>query len=277
MPGSTPSAFEFISSSDFPISVAANDSVTFFVRFSPTSENSRYLDSAEITTSGTRIRSIITGSSLVPCITMEDLDFGRFSWPADSGAVRTLLLSICNDGAAPLQFASTDSAWVFRWNDTETFTVLPNWLDSLAGRVMEDGECFRIPVTAHITRPGVFGTTAYAQTDAGCHRDSSVWSVTIQAPVDVPEWESAGFRLESPRPSPTAGRVTMPFSIGRSRRVVIDVIDMTGRIVATPFDASLAEGSHQATASLYGMGNGEYIVRIRCGDWASALLIIIVR
>ncbi len=277
-PGSGNSGFDFVGPSNFPIAVAPNDSVTFFIRFSPTSENSRYVDSLEVLVAGTRIRTIVVGSSLVPCIHMDDLDFGTFRWPGDSGAVRTLMLSICNDGAAPLHFTSADSAWVFRFDDRENmFTVLPSWRDSLVGRVIEAGGCYRIPVTVHVLRPGTFTTIAFAQTDADCHRDSSIWSVTVQAPVNVHEWAAAGYVLETPRPTPTTGAVTIPFSIGRPGHVVVDVIDATGRLLSTLLDAELTEGRHQATTSLANAADGTYYARVRCGAWVSFVAVVVAR
>lgn len=66
----------------------------------------------------------------------------------------------------------------------------------------------------------------------------------------------------------TNGTITISFSLLKSDRVTIDILDVSGRVIATPYRASCSPGVHtltRPTANLLGQraSNGVYIVQIK--------------
>jgi hypothetical protein len=67
--------------------------------------------------------------------------------------------------------------------------------------------------------------------------------------------------------------VTIPFELGRSGPVRVDVFDVTGRLVATLADGDYTAGPHAAVWSVEGAAPGTYVVRLRSVEGERSALI----
>lgn len=218
----------------------------------------------------------MVGSSVTPCVFISDLDFGTFSWPADSGVVRTLPLDICNEGDTPLLLPDSTPSQILPWNDS-SFSISGAWLDSLRGRTLEPGTCLSIPVAFRTTRPGYHVTIARLLSDTDCRRDTSQWSAVVAAASRVTSADADEYWLGTVHLANSSGLLSVPFSVGRAGHVVIELIDMAGRRRATVFDDVVAEGRHGAQCDIRRVSSGAYILLISSGEWEAAKAVVVTR
>lgn len=106
--------------------------------------------------------------------------------------------------------------------------------------------------------------------------DGSVWigtsegvTRTTASPVAVPAEEAPGalngYALHPLYPNPSRGRTTIPFELPVSGVVTVEVFDLLGRRVATPFAGPLPAGLHHVVWEEEGLASGVYIVRLMGG------------
>lgn len=85
----------------------------------------------------------------------------------------------------------------------------------------------------------------------GMHKASSylqdVWALAADNVVSVPAGEPpASLSLSPSRPNPSRGDATLTFVLPRPANVLLRIVDVTGRLVATPQSGLLSAGTHMA-------------------------------
>ncbi len=108
---------------------------------------------------------------------------------------------------------------------------------------------------------------------------------TRGGPTGAPEIAAApsvGLRLDSVHPNPSRSATSVAFSLDRKHRVTVDVIDVTGRRVATVADRPFESGRHEVqwdgrNRDGAGVAAGVYYVRIAAGDVAEARSVTMLR
>jgi hypothetical protein len=99
-------------------------------------------------------------------------------------------------------------------------------------------------------------------------------SVTGTGPaVDLP----AGYRLDPPWPNPFNGAVTLRYALPRQGELAVDVVDLSGRVVATIAGGQRPPGEGTLTFSPSALPSGLYIVRMRSGAFSSSRKILFIR
>jgi len=273
--GSAGSAFVVVSPTSRPVDVAQHDSVKVTIRYRPIEQGRSYSDSLYLHAACTPMRTVLTGSSFRSCVTTSDLDFGMLRWPADSGATRTVMLRICNDGDGPIVLPDTLGTQLLVWSGSD-FSVAANWFDSLSGRSISVGECYSIPVVFRVTRSGIFKTTAHVRSGFSCSRDSTVWTAIV-APAAGVESDVAGYRLVDVRPIPASTRLHIAFTLGRSGHLVVQLIDMNGREVSLLHSGQALAGTQNLSMDLGSVVDGTYILRISSGTWEVSRTVVVRR
>jgi hypothetical protein len=74
-----------------------------------------------------------------------------------------------------------------------------------------------------------------------------------------------GFSLRSNYPNPFTNQTNIAFSTYRMSEIVIEVFDLTGRIVCTLLNEPVTEGRHVINWDAAGLNNGIYILKMRSG------------
>lgn len=89
--------------------------------------------------------------------------------------------------------------------------------------------------------------------------------------------EPPPLRLAAPAPNPTAATATVGFTLDRPGEATIDVLDLTGRRVATLARGSFAAGTHTAALDAAGLAPGLYVVRLSAGGHVATRSLAVVR
>lgn len=132
-------------------------------------------------------------------------------------------------------------------------------------------ETLRITVRNSLTEEPVAGvlvqlkqdglTLMEATTDPAGTADLSV--TVLGALADIPHHD---FSLGSPFPTPTTGRVIVPFSAGRAGVIEVAVYDALGRVVISS-DQEVAPGNLSVQVNLAGTVPGSYFLIVRNDGW----------
>ena len=77
-----------------------------------------------------------------------------------------------------------------------------------------------------------------------------------------PTEAGAGLRFESVSPNPSSGSVSVGYALGAPGPVVLDVLDLLGRRVATLHDGPAPAGTHRAQWEPGAVAGGVYVVRL---------------
>src|SRR5690606_13053373 len=64
-------------------------------------------------------------------------------------------------------------------------------------------------------------------------------------------------------PNPANGVVSINFDLLASEEITVEVIDLTGKVVATPSKGMMEAGSQSLNADLGGLNNGVYFVVVK--------------
>lgn len=121
-----------------------------------------------------------------------------------------------------------------------------------------------------------FGMTGMVQVEAAIGAVGDPWGEGPGA------WTRA-VRLLAPSPNPFGSRTRLGFALARAGHVTLEVLDLEGRVVATPASGFRAEGEHVADWNGRGqrgemLPSGAYFARIRAnGGGQDVVALIIVR
>ena len=160
---------------------------------------------------------------------------------------------------------------------TVSVAAAPAWLtfdqtQAVASTADESGEpVARLAFAAERAAPvGVPAEITLAVRDAsGAVVGEKVVRVVVSAPAEL--------SVESPRPNPSRGAVTVPYLTPAPGRVRVAVVDLLGREVAVLVDADEPAGAHEARLPAGRLAAGAYAVRIAHGTQTSITRLTIVR
>jgi hypothetical protein len=85
--------------------------------------------------------------------------------------------------------------------------------------------------------------------------------------------EAAAILLEAPRPNPASESSTVSLILQSASRVRLDILDVGGRRVSTPFSGELGAGRHQV--ELPRLSPGAYFIRLSSGGTSKARKLVI--
>jgi len=84
-------------------------------------------------------------------------------------------------------------------------------------------------------------------------------------------------RLEQNAPNPFRGGSNIGYSLPAAGRVVLRVVDVSGRVVATPVDRFMAAGDHTVSVSGAGLAAGCYFYQLAVGGDVQSRRMVVVR
>ena len=104
----------------------------------------------------------------------------------------------------------------------------------------------------------------------------------------VGDGRPAAFALAQNAPNPSAGRTLVRFDVPRRAHVTLDVLDVTGRVVATLVDEEREPGTHAVTFGANGtadargsrggpVGAGVYFLRLRAPGFSAVRRMAVMR
>jgi immune inhibitor A len=88
---------------------------------------------------------------------------------------------------------------------------------------------------------------------------------------------SGGGLLSLTGSNPVSGRVELELRLESPARTVVEVMDLSGRLVATPVDGRLSAGDHSASWSPEGTPAGVYLVRATSGGRSETARLVLLR
>ncbi len=104
---------------------------------------------------------------------------------------------------------------------------------------------------------------------------------TLPSPLGVADEPGAGapdgLRLAQPAPNPTRGVASIAFTLDAPADVALDVVDVTGRVVAGVARGAYAAGPHRVTVDASALAPGVYVVRLRAGAGVQTQRLSVVR
>lgn len=105
----------------------------------------------------------------------------------------------------------------------------------------------------------------YTVDDAGNVNEYIGANIILSA--DDPAPSAAGYALHESRPNPFGSITSIPFTLPRRSHVTLEVLDLTGKVVATLLDEDRSEGEHAIdfNAEAHGLPSGTYYARLRAG------------
>jgi hypothetical protein len=128
---------------------------------------------------------------------------------------------------------------------------------------------------------GLAGQPAAHLTGGGYVLDSGFWSPSLTFYAGVPASPALPTRvaLYAPWPNPVAGSAAITFDLPRASRVVLQVLDVNGRVVRHLVDADMAAGQRHAewdgrTEAGDPVAPGVYVIQLRGDGVRSARRIV---
>ncbi|MGE3800248.1 MAG: T9SS type A sorting domain-containing protein [Candidatus Kapaibacterium sp.] len=172
----TEPAFNWGSSNDSLV-LKQGESLKVWIDMTPTNENQNYSDSLMVMLNCFTLRFPLTGSTIAPCLTVGDLDFGIVK----TGEEKRLDLEICNVGGGNIHFRDSTGSGLITWLLKE-FDVSPEDIEIMRATVLGPGECLTISVSFTSASPGAFRTTARFWANTRNCRDTSIWKANVLPP-----------------------------------------------------------------------------------------------
>jgi hypothetical protein len=126
-------------------------------------------------------------------------------------------------------------------------------------------------VPALLVRSGPTADTLFLGTVSGVLR-----YVELQVVGVVPPARESRLELRA-HPNPFRGATTLTFELPRASKVMLRVLDTSGREVATLLAGEQAAGQHHVDWTARGLPSGIYFCELRAGDEAATQKIFVVR
>lgn len=102
-------------------------------------------------------------------------------------------------------------------------------------------------------------------------------AVGLSGPVSAERIETVGpLMLSAPVPNPTAGRVTLSYTLPEARHVALAVYDAVGRQVVVIDEGMRAAGSYDVTWEASALAPGAYVVRLQAEEEAQVRRITVL-
>jgi len=89
--------------------------------------------------------------------------------------------------------------------------------------------------------------------------------------------EAAGVRLGVPAPNPARGAASVTFALGQAGRATVEVYDVLGRRVATPFDGVASAGETAVRFGADALAPGVYVLRLTTDAGAATRTFTVAR
>jgi hypothetical protein len=120
---------------------------------------------------------------------------------------------------------------------------------------------------------GTVGQPVVGRTgDSGHRMKAGFWCMPVVSPINavpIAGEQSVEFQLEQNFPNPFNPATTIAFSVRESCRVVLNIHDLLGRIVATPVERRFEAGSYSIPFDASHLPSGVYMARIRMGGFTA--------
>ncbi len=255
----------------------SGDSLQVWIEIIP-NEIRAYMDSLKVELGCISVTLPVRASSVQPCISVNDLDFGTVPVGTVS---RPRKLKICNVGQGTITLLDPYLTWI-----EQAFEVDPTELEKLKGLTLVGPTgCIEIEVRFRApNRPGPYSTNAQvwssspAGTSGNC-RDVSIWRANVvDTTTSVLGYEVLeGYAVSSLTPNPTSGKAVLTFKLGGNDYTTIQVFDAEGRVIATLVDGRLRAGEHRVEWDGSGYPSGTYYIRVQSGEWTGTASVLKVR
>jgi len=99
------------------------------------------------------------------------------------------------------------------------------------------------------------------------------WNITTSvSEINLNE----GLVLGQHYPNPASGKITVPFEMEKTGRVLLRLVNMEGKVLKTILDESRAAGAHQVEFNSEGLTNGTYLLRLTSGNSSKVSRMIVV-
>ncbi len=123
------------------------------------------------------------------------------------------------------------------------------------------------------------GQVIYASNGAYGYRDRALFK-TAENLTTLPSSIAGIAEFEqsvSLSPNPSAGETSLYFSLAKGTKLSVQVLDMTGRVVAQLADQNLSAGSHALPISTAGLAGGVYNIRLATGEGVVTRRLVVVK
>ena len=123
------------------------------------------------------------------------------------------------------------------------------------------------------------GLVVYASNGSFGNRDRALFK-TVENLTELPSGLAGLPEFDqsvSLAPNPTAGETRLYFSLSKGTRLSIQVVDMTGRVVAQLADQNLSAGSHALPVSTANLAGGVYNIRLATGEGVVTRRLVVMK
>ena len=115
-------------------------------------------------------------------------------------------------------------------------------------------------------------------TESGCKRASKAVSANVNCKLDFP----APDPLPEVFPNPFSHHTTITFSLKEDQQIIVRVLDLQGRVIATPADRVFSAGTHQVTwhgADVAGTraGEGVYLLQLTGKEGVKMVRVVLTK
>lgn len=242
-----------------------------WLRITPKDRNRLYIDTLRIGSGcGDLAKLQIRAETAMPCIRVEDLDFGQLL----PGVSKSLPLTICNQGTGTVTFSDPYLTWL-----ATQFSVDSIELQKLREVELGADECVTVIVSFSSGVPGVFRTTARFWANTRDCRDTSIWRANVVDTLSGIRYghDPSGSIAATVEPNPTNGTALIGFSLVHPEHVTVEIFDGAGRHVQTVLQEQREAGRHEIRWDGSPYPAGVYMVRISSDSAGANLPILLVR
>ena len=112
---------------------------------------------------------------------------------------------------------------------------------------------------------------------SGIYQAWTVGSVEVPPPSPPTGGDPVLFALGQNRPNPFYPNTTVEFRLVRGGVTKLEILDVTGRRVAKPFEGPLGAGPQEVTFDAKGLPGGVYFYRLESGDGVAARKMVLLK
>jgi hypothetical protein len=244
-----------------------------------------------------RISDFITGSGAFDILFLED---GR-SLLSSHGSTSSIQLydvdgsyisqlfsvsfpeQVSIDYQAPGDFLSAAFATGDRIDDFDiNGTIFQSWTWQYGRGVFRLGNGNLLTNSSHSSHRGVYeidpstGGIVEQENSGSEFRFIEIYKVEstgVDGGVETPR----GFSLGQNYPNPFNARTSISFSISQNSEVTVEIYNLIGQRVATPFAGQLAAGNHSVTWDAADFASGVYYYKVSAGDYSNIKMMTLLK
>jgi hypothetical protein len=113
------------------------------------------------------------------------------------------------------------------------------------------------------------------QTDGVVGNIETAFELIVESPLAVEDVKKGQFVLHQNIPNPFNGKTIIRYAMPVEEKVVIEVYDFTGRVVAQPVNATMPAGEHQLEFNQEALTSGVYFYRMMTGGFTQTRKMVI--